>query len=75
MDFLLRRGREFVAIDVKAGRVFSKHAARGLKAVADVRGVVRRVLVYSGDRALRTAGGIDALPINRFAQEMEEGTL
>jgi predicted AAA+ superfamily ATPase len=75
VDFLLRRGREFVAIEVKAGRTFAEQTARGLKAVADVRGVVRRILVYCGDRALRTADGIDVLPVGRFVREIEEATL
>jgi len=75
VDFLLRLGREMVAIEVKAGRSYSKQAARGLSAISDLRGVVRRVFVYTGDRVLRTEDGIDVLPIHRFVRELEEATL
>lgn len=75
VDFLLRRGREFIAIEVKAGRTFAEQAARGLKAVSHVRGIVRRILVYGGERTLRTADGIDVLPVGRFVREVQEATL
>jgi hypothetical protein len=64
-----------VAIEVKAGRSYTKQAARGLNAISDLRGVVRRVFVYTGDRVLRTEDGIDVLPIHRFVRELEKATL
>lgn len=75
VDFLLRRGREYVAIEVKAGRVYAPQLAKGLKAVSGVRGIVRRILVYGGERVLRTADGADVLPVSGFVREVEAGTL
>lgn len=68
VDFLLRRGREYVAIEVKAQSRFSTTQLTGLRAISDLPGVVRRILVYRGDRRLRTADGIEVLPISAFVE-------
>lgn len=75
VDFVLRRGREHVAIEVKAGRRFSAEQLNGLRAIADLPRLVRRVLVFDGDRALRTDDGIDVWPLDRFFREVARGTL
>jgi predicted AAA+ superfamily ATPase len=73
VDFLLRRGREMVAIEVKAGKGFAEGDARGLRAIAELKGLVRRILVYGGSRRLRTRDGIDILPVGGFVEEVERG--
>jgi len=75
VDFLLRRGREFLAIEVKAQRRFSTRLLLGLRAIADLPGVARRVLVYLGDRPLRTDDGIDVLPLDVFFGQVADRTL
>ena len=50
VDFLLRRGREYLAIEVKANARYSTPELAGLRAIADLPGIVRRVLVYLGER-------------------------
>jgi predicted AAA+ superfamily ATPase len=75
VDFLLRRGREYVAVEVKAQRRFSTRQLLGLRAIADLRRVVRRVLVCLEDRPLRTDDGIDVLPLGSFFDQVAGGTL
>jgi uncharacterized protein len=71
VDFLLRRGREFVAIEVKAGTSFTAAATRGLRAIAGLKGLVRRILVYGGDRRLESEDGIVVLPVTDFVTWVE----
>lgn len=64
VDFLLRRGREYLALEVKAQSRFSHTQLAGSHAIADLPRVVRRVLVYLGDRRLRTESGVEVWPLH-----------
>lgn len=75
VDFLLRRGREFVAIEVKATERFSGREADGLRAIGELRGIVRRMLVYAGTRSLTLPDGIEVWPHDRLAQALAADTL
>jgi predicted AAA+ superfamily ATPase len=75
VDFLVRRGREFTAIEVKAKQRLSSHDFKGLKAIAELKGVRRRLVVFLGDRPFRTEDGIDVLPVPDFLQELEAETV
>src|SRR5438445_529938 len=57
VDFLLRRGREFLAIEVKAQPRFSTSQLAGLRAIAELPRLARRILVYLVERQLRTEDG------------------
>ena len=50
VDFLLRRDREYLAIEVKHCARISGRDLTGLRAIADLDRLVRRVLVYTGPR-------------------------
>ena len=75
VDFLLRRGGEFVAVEVKSGPRYQTGMLRGLRAVADLPGVVRRVLVYGGRRSFRTQDGIDVWSLARLHRALAEGAI
>jgi len=75
VDFLLRKGARFTAIEVKSSRRFSSDALRGLRAISDLKGVGRRVLVYLGEDELRTEDGIEVWPVRRFLEALERKTL
>jgi uncharacterized protein len=68
VDFLLRRGREFIAIEVKAQSRFSTPQLVGLRAIGELPRLARRILVYLGDRQLRTEDGIEIWPFDRFTK-------
>lgn len=75
VDFLLRRGRELLALEVKAAPRLRPAQLSGLSAIAELPHVVRRVLVYGGTRALKTPEGIDVWPVERFLAALEDGKL
>ncbi len=75
VDFLLRRGRELLALEVKAARRFSRSWLGGLKAVGDLEGVVRRVVVQPGPRSLQTAGGIEVWSLGELLERLAGDTL
>jgi predicted AAA+ superfamily ATPase len=70
VDFLLRRGREFLAMEAKvASRVSTEHL-RGLAAIAELPRVVRRILVYGGHRKLTTPAGIEVWPVHELSEAL-----
>ena len=75
VDFLLRRGREYLALEVKAQSRFSSPQLSGLRAIADLPRIARRVLVYLGERRLRTDDGIDVWPLDFLLKNLAEDRL
>ena len=60
---------------VKAARTFSRSQLAGLKAVAGLPGVVRRILVYGGVDRLEVADGIEVWPVRHFCEVLAEDRL
>ena len=75
VDFLIQRGKEFTAIEVKAKESLSSRDFKGLKAIAELKGIHRRLVVFLGERPFRTEDGIEAMPIRSFLEELEEKTI
>ncbi len=75
VDFLLRRGKRFLAIEVKSSRRIPDDGLRGLRAVAGLAGLVRRVLVLDSKDRVRTEDGIDVLPLREFFDSLADGSL
>lgn len=75
VDFLMRRGQSFVAIEVKTTPNPDARHFAGLRAIADLRGVKRRILVHLGDRPFNTADGIEAMPVMHFAEQVTTGRI
>ncbi|MBI3844907.1 MAG: ATP-binding protein [Planctomycetes bacterium] len=75
VDFLVVRGTEKMAIEVKSATRPKEEHFRGLRAIGDLKGLKRRLLVYLGDAVLRTEDGIDAWPFETFAEKLANGKL
>jgi predicted AAA+ superfamily ATPase len=75
VDFLLRRGREWTAIEVKASARLSSADFKGLRAITELRGARRRLLVHLGERAFNTSDGVEALPAVEFAHQLADGRI
>jgi len=75
VDFLLRRERDHLAIEVKTATRFSPALTTGLKAIGELPRLRRRVLVYLGDRRLQTDDGIDVWPLRTFLDALADGRL
>ena len=75
VDFLLRRDSELAAIEVKSQPRYHTGMLPGLRAIAALPGVARRVLVYGGERSFRTRDGIDVWSTGRLQQALADSTL
>lgn len=75
VDFVLRRGRDLVAIEVRSGQKVFDADLRGLRAIAELPEVRRRVVVFRGERKQKTADGIEMLPVAAFLSELQHSTL
>jgi predicted AAA+ superfamily ATPase len=75
VDFVLRRGREHLAIEVKHRSRFGADLLNGLRAIAELPKLARRVLVYRGRQRMRTDDGIDVWPFYALSDALSEGTL
>ena len=75
VDFVLRRGAELCALEVKAARRIHPGDMAGLRAIGELPGLRRRILIHRGDRPTRTEDGIDAWPIETFLEALEEDGL
>jgi predicted AAA+ superfamily ATPase len=75
VDFVLSRGKQRLAIEVKTARSLRPTDLRGLRAIADLPGLTRRVLVFLGPTRLTSPDGIEALPFGDFARELARDAL
>jgi len=75
VDFLLVQGAEFVAVEVKSGNTFTETWCKGLRAVSQLEGLRRRIIVYPRGPILRTRDGIDVFPFQHFADQLADNSL
>jgi uncharacterized protein len=75
VDFLLVRGTNLIAVEAKSGNAFRDDWCKGLRAVAQLEGLKRRMVVYPDGPVMKTRDGIDALPFRRFAEELASDDL
>ena len=75
VDFLLRRSGELVAIEVKSRLRYHTGMLQGLRAIEDLPGIARRILVYGGKRSFRTGDGMDVWSTDQLQQALAENAL
>jgi uncharacterized protein len=75
VDFLLRLGRNDLALEVKSSSRFSTTLLSGLRAIGQLDRLVRRILIYLGDQRLRTDEGIEVWPLDVFLDAVASGKL
>ncbi len=75
VDFVLRRDREHLALEVKTAQRYNTTMLKGLRAVADLDGLNRRVLLYRGQRAFKTDDGIEIWPIEHLHEALRTDQL
>lgn len=73
VDFVLTRGSELIALEVKASPRWRPQFGKGLRAIEDLAGLSRRIVVYLGAEELRPERGIEVLPVRHFLAELERG--
>ncbi len=72
VDFLISRGSEKIAIEVKAKEKWSTTDLKGLKAIADLKGIQRRILVTLGNQKMKTESGIEIFPFPVFCALLQQ---
>lgn len=75
VDFLIRAGTRFTAVEAKAKTSLVSRDFAGLRAIDGLAGLGRRVIVYLGDRPQRTEDGIDVLPVAAFLAALDDRRL
>jgi predicted AAA+ superfamily ATPase len=75
VDFLLVRGANLIAVEAKSGAAFRNDWCKGLRAVEQLEGLHRRIVVYPDGPVMKTQDGIEALPFRRFAEELASDAL
>ena len=75
VDFLLERQGEYVAIEVKSAARYDTSLPKGLRAVQELPGLARSILLYGGERSFATTDGIEIWPISRFCEALAANAL
>ncbi len=75
IDFLLKNGRDFIAVEAKASNRIRDDHFKGLRAIKELRGLKRRILVYMGGEHIKTQDGIEVRPALEFAHSLAAGKL
>ncbi len=75
VDFILTRGDEHIAVEAKSGTQFTDRWCSGLRAIAPLAGLTRRIIVYPAGPSLRTADGIEILSFASLAEALATGGL
>ena len=75
VDFILTRDREHLAIEVKAAERYNTTMLKGLRAIADLPGLARRILTYRGRHSFRTEDGIDIWTIDDLHKALRTNRL
>ncbi len=75
IDFLLQRENSFIAIETKSSKKIHREHLKGMKAIAEKEGLKRRIVVYMGDKTLKTADNIDILPVPVFIELLDSEKL
>lgn len=73
VDFLLRRGRDFLALEVKSSTRLDRSMLAGLQAIGALPRVRRRLLLYLGSQRLKTDEGVEVWPLRVFLDCLAEG--
>lgn len=75
VDFVMTRGRDVLALEVKSGARVRPEQLKGLRAIAELAGLRRRVVVTNAPRSSTLEGGIEVWTFERFATALAKGTL
>jgi predicted AAA+ superfamily ATPase len=75
VDFLLVQGADLIAVETKSGNTFTEGWCKGLRAVAQLEGLRRRIIVYPHGPVLQTKDGIEVLPFQHFADQLADSSL
>lgn len=65
---ILTRNKDRIAIEIKSGSRIRPEDFAGLEAIAAVKGVKRRIMLYQGTE-VRNKDGIEIIPVQKFIDD------
>ncbi len=68
VDFLLKRENSFIAVEVKTSPRITAVHLKGLRAIAELKGIKRRIMIYPGEKKMQTEDHIDIWPFDFFCE-------
>jgi predicted AAA+ superfamily ATPase len=72
VDFLISRGKEFFAVEVKATTRLRPEHFMGLNAISELKGLKKKILVYMGTQDLKTNNQIEVMSFGSFIKWLEK---
>ncbi len=66
VDFLIKKGSHFWAIEVKHTTKIRPQDLKGLHAISDLKGLQKKILVYAGKERQKLKNDIEVMPISDF---------
>jgi len=73
VDFLLVKGHSKVAIEAKCSENLDHEDFKGLRAIKDLKGLRRRIIVYGGRTKRISEDAIEILPVKDLLDEIDAG--
>jgi predicted AAA+ superfamily ATPase len=75
VDFLLKRENSFIAIEVKTSQRIHKDHLKGLRAISELKGLKRKIILYLGERKMQTEDQIEIWPFSSFIEALDKNEL
>ena len=75
VDFVLKKETAYVAIKVKSQDKIPPESLKGLRAIQELEGLKKRIVVYLGKLSIKTPDGILGLTLSDFLNQIETGSL
>lgn len=75
VDFVLRRESKVLAIEAKSTKRYTTKLLKGLRAIADLPTLQKRILVYAGELNFTTEDGIHVWSVEEFLENMANDSL
>lgn len=75
VDFVVERGKDKIAIEIKTSKEPGTEHLKGLRAISDLKGLKKKILVYPGKRDRKTNDGIEILGFESFIHKIIDNEL
>jgi predicted AAA+ superfamily ATPase len=72
VDFILSKGADLIAIEAKSSESIRPEDLKGLRAITELKGIKRRIVVYRGKTDRLTEDGIEILGFDSFIQFLKD---
>jgi predicted AAA+ superfamily ATPase len=75
VDFLLKRENSYIAIEVKTSQRIHNDHLKGLRAISELKGLKRKIIIYPGERKMQTEDQIEIWPFGFFIEVLDNRKL